>query len=263
MRDLDVKRLYASGWSGGGALVLLYISDGFHKRERMPNGKPIFDGYLVGEPSNYPRINSTAPELPESDERQQVQPRDVPAISLHTRPQEEYRRRRDGDRQSDRYRVYEVAGATHADARSVGSTDIGCTYPVNAFPMHHLFKSTLARIAAWGTDGEKPPRSQRLTVGSDGSVELDEHGNPLGGVRTTYTDVPTMRYLAENEGDGICPRFPGQQPLSSEELAALYEDHDDYVRQVNRLSKKLQREGWLLPADARAVREEAAQADVP
>ena len=262
LRDFDVERLYASGWSGGGALLLLYISDGFHERERMPSGKPIFDGYLVGEPSNYPRINSAASELPESDERQKVQPRDVPAISLHTRPQEDDRRRPDGDRRTDRYRVYEVAGASHADARSVGSTDIGCTYPINAFPMHHLFKSTLARIDAWRTDGEKPPASKRLTV-EDGSVKRDELGNPQGGVRTTYTDVPTMRYLDENEGGGVCARFPGQQPLSSDELASLYEDHDDYVRQVTRLVKKLQREGWLLPADARAVREEAAQADVP
>ena len=113
----DVERLYASGWSGGGALLLLYISDGFHGRARMPDGAPIFDGYLVGEPSGYPRINSTVPAIPTSDPHQQVQPRDVPAITLHTRPQEQFRRRPDGDQPSDRYRVYEVAGAAHADLR--------------------------------------------------------------------------------------------------------------------------------------------------
>jgi hypothetical protein len=265
LRDFDVERLYASGWSGGGALLLLYISDGFHDRARMPDGAPVFDGYLVGEPSGYPRINSTAPELPESDERQQVQPRDVPAISLHTRPQEEHRRRPDGNRPNDRYRVYEVAGAAHADIRAVGgSGDLGCTYELSRFPMHHLFKSTLERLDAWAARDETPPRSKRLTLDRDGAVKLDENGNPLGGVRTIYTEVPTARYVAENGGGAACERFGGgQEPFPKELLASLYQSHDDYVRKVTRRAKRLERAGWLLPADARAVREEAAGSDIP
>jgi hypothetical protein len=266
LRDFDVERLYASGWSGGGALLLLYISDGFHDRARMPDGAPIFDGYLVGEPSRYPRINSTASELPESDERQQVQPRDVPAISLHTHPQEEFRRRPDGNRPKDRYRVYEVAGASHADIRVIGgSGDLGCTYEINRFPMHHLFKSTLERLDAWVARDETPPRSKRLALDRDGSVKVDEHGNPRGGVRTTYTEVPTARYVADNGGAAVCENFffGGQEPFPPEKLASLYESHEDYVRKVTRLVKQLERDGWLLPADARAVREEAARSDVP
>ncbi|MGQ0433133.1 MAG: alpha/beta hydrolase domain-containing protein [Microthrixaceae bacterium] len=264
LRDFDVERLYASGWSGGGALLLLYISDGFHDRARMPDGAPVFDGYLVGEPSGYPRINSTAPELPESDERQPVQPRDVPAISLHTRPQEEFRRRPDGDRRNDRYRVYEVAGAAHADVRAIGVGDVGCTYEISRFPMHHLFKSTLERLDAWAAGDETPPRSKRLTLEGDGSAKLDDNGNPLGGVRTTYTEVPTARYVAENPGGAACERFGGgQEPFPPEQLASLYESHDDYVRKVTRLAKRLERDGWLLPADARAVRDEAAGSDIP
>jgi hypothetical protein len=261
LRDLDVERMYASGWSGGGALLLLYISDGFHDRARMPDGSAIFDGYLVGEPSGYPNINSAAPELPTSDERQQVQPRDVPAISLHTRPQEEYRRRPDSNRRGDRYRVYEVAGASHADARTVSG--LACDYEINQFPMHHIFKSTLERLDAWAARGVTPPASHRLALDAEGSVELDGHSNPRGGVRTTYTEVPTARYLAENSGGGVCDRFGGQDPFSPETLASLYKSDDAYMRRVNRLAEKLQRDGWLLPADARAVRTEAAGVSIP
>jgi Alpha/beta hydrolase domain len=266
LRDFDVERLYASGWSGGGALLLLFISDGFHDRARMPDGAPIFDGYLVGEPSPYPRINSTAAELPESDERQQVQPRDVPAISLHTHPQEEYRRRPDGNGPNDRYRVYEVAGGAHGDIRALGGiSDLDCTYEVSRFPMHHLFKSTLERLDAWAAHDETPPRSKRLTLDGDGSVTLDQHGNPRGGVRTTYVEVPTARYVAEAGGGLVCGRLlgGGQEPFPPEKLASLYKSHDDYVRKVTRLVQRFQREGWLLPADARAVREEAVRSDIP
>lgn len=77
--------------------MLLYLNDGFHTRVRMPSGGPIFDAYLVGEPSGYPQINSTQEAIRTSDPRQQVQPVDVPVITLHTRPQEPYRRRPDGD----------------------------------------------------------------------------------------------------------------------------------------------------------------------
>ena len=66
LRGYDVERLYAQGWSGGGALLLIYICDGFHERVRMPDGGPTFDGYLVGEPSGYPRIDATAAVGPTS-----------------------------------------------------------------------------------------------------------------------------------------------------------------------------------------------------
>jgi len=278
LRRYDVERLYATGWSGGGALLLLYISDGFHARARRPGGGPIYDGYLVGEPSGYPRINSTAAAIATSDPRQQVQPRDVPAISLHTRPQEQFRRRADGDRRGDRYRVYEVAGAAHADyrvSRGVFPTSVQfedtflggggpllCAHEITRFPMHHLFKSTLERLDAWTARGRTPPPSQRITLGPDGTATRDEHGNPLSGVRTTYTDVPTARYFAnEPAPGGSCAGLGAQERFSSDELDSLYGNHGRYVSRVVQRALELNRDGWLLSADARDVVLEAAHLD--
>ena len=265
----DVERLYAQGWSGGGALVLLYISDGFHGRVRMPDGGPIFDGYLVGEPSGYPRINSMAPALPSSDPRQAVRPIDVPTISLHTRPQEAYRRRPDGDQPNDRYRVYEVAGSAHNNIRLphfYDQTDevfggSGCVHEVSRFPMHHYFKSTLARLDAWAARGVTPPPSQRLALQGDGTPMLDAHGNLVGGVRSSYLDVPTARYFANASapGSNACRLDGAQERFSPEERASLYGDHGSYVNRVDSRVNELERAGWLLPADAEEVREEAAR----
>jgi hypothetical protein len=271
LRGYRVKRLYAQGWSGGGALLLLYISDGFHQQVRMPDGGPIYDGYLVGEPSGYPLINSAATALPKSDPREQVQPIDVPVISLDTHPQEPYRRRPDGDRPNDRYRVYEVAGAGHNNLRlpplyeaSVDADEaVGCVYEVSRFPMYQFFDSTLARLDAWAARGVTPPPSVRIALGADGAQQLDGHGNQVGGVRSTYLDVPTARYFANSPKPGgggrSCLLDGAEEPFPAATLTALYGDHRGYVDKVDLRANALVREGWILPADARVLRREAAQ----
>ena len=64
----------------------LYISDGFHDRARMPDGAPIFDGYLVGEPSPYPRINSRAPSSRRATNVNRSSRATSLPSSLHTHP---------------------------------------------------------------------------------------------------------------------------------------------------------------------------------
>lgn len=273
LNGYDVRRLTAQGWSGGGALLLIYISDGFHERARMPGGGPIFDAYLVGEPSGYPRINSAAQAIPNTDPRQKVRPIDVPAISLHTRPQEAYRRRPDGNRPMDRYRVFEVAGAAHNNRRlpplykqpAGGLGRSGCVAEVSWFPLPHYFKSTLARLDAWTLRGVAPPPSQRMALRADGTPVLDPHGNPTGGVRSSHMDVPTARYFANapaaTDPGPSCSSDGAQERFAPAKLRALYGNRGTYLRRVNRRVNDLERAGWLLPADARELRMEATRFD--
>ena len=81
----------------------------------------------------------------------------------------------------------------------------------------------------------------------------------------TYIEVPTARYVAEAGSGLACGRLlgGGQEPFPPEKLASLYKSHDDYVRKVTRLVQRFEREGWLLLADARAVREQAVRSDIP
>jgi hypothetical protein len=271
-----VRHIIAQGWSGGAALLLIYVSDGFHDRARMPSGGPIVDGYLVGEPSGYPKINSAAAALSTDDPRQKARAVDVPVISLHTRPQESYRRRPDGNGAHDRYRVYEVAGAAHNDRRlpfiyrqsDSAFGQAGCVAEVSRFPMHHFFKSTLARLDRWVLGRIAPPASQRIALKPDGTIVLDANGNPAGGVRSSYVDVPIARYYANAPAagapatpaaTGFCALDGAQERFSPAKLRSLYRTRANYAATAIRRLNQLERAGWLLPADAQELRKEAVQ----
>ncbi|WP_416976553.1 alpha/beta hydrolase domain-containing protein [Streptomyces sp. T028] len=241
-------------------------SEGFHQRLRLPNGRPIFDGYLIGNPGDHQPINSTAPAVAKDDPRQKVRNLDVPVMVLLTGPQEEQRRRPDGPN----YRVYELAGASTASpraARAYGQTPeaflttgpFACDYDVSRFPFNQFFQSSLTRLEDWASKGVTPPASQQLAREADGTAKLDAYDIPLGGVRSTYADLPTVRYFANSTDQrySICARTGAQEPLSAEELKQLYGSKDAYVKKVNRQADRLERQGRLLPTDADEIRGEA------
>ncbi|MEW2398010.1 alpha/beta hydrolase domain-containing protein [Streptomyces sp. NPDC046862] len=261
-----VRQVYANGWAFAASVWLTYTGEGFHQRLRLPNGRPIFDGYLLGNPGHYMPINSTAPAVAKDDPRQKVQNLDVPVMVLMTGPQEEQRRRPEGPT----YRVYEVAGASTASpraARAYGQTPeaflttgpFACDYDVSRFPFNQFFQSSLTRLDIWASRGVTPPPSQQLARNTDGSAKLDAYGIPLGGVRSTYSDLPTARYFANTTDQrySICTSAGAQEPLSAKELKQLYGGKEAYVKKVGRQADRLERQGWLLPADADEIRSEA------
>ena len=74
----------------------------------------------------------------------------------------------------------------------------------------------LERLIQWVDKGKTPPRAEYVTVdnntANDGSVlALDANGNPKGGVRNPYVDVPAYRYVAPNEP--AAPPIPNPSPL--------------------------------------------------
>lgn len=264
LRGVDIKQVIVGGWSGSGALALLYISDGFHARLRMPDGSPIFDGYLVGEPAPpYPSINSQSPALSRDDPRQKVQPRDVPAITLHSMSAvtfgTTYRVRPDSDDLNDRYRFYEVAGGAHISRRAGNPK---CDFPISEFPLHHYFNLSIDYLKRWSQGKIVPPRADRIAVKPDGSVKLDEHGNPVGGIRSTATEVPVARYFPNSGTARPCRLgFGAQEQFSAEKLRELYGSKDKYTTKVTQRANQLVRDGWLVKEDAEEVIRRASQFD--
>ena len=112
-------------------------------------------------------------------------------------------------------RTFEIAGGAHINAP-------GCGLPASDMRLDHAFRLTLHHLRRW-CDGEAvPPHCDRVPVedapdGEFPEARCDEHGNPLGGMRSTHVDVPHARY------DWCEPaRMTGvMEPFTPEKLAAL------------------------------------------
>jgi len=235
--DLDVRRVLAVGESQSGYALTTYVNgvqpltgafDGLliHSRggPAMPLGEP---GRGVdmeagrGDPPVLVRTDLTVPVIVVETETDLLgYLRFLPA------------RQPDGDL----FRLWEVAGAAHADRFIVGEFEsmLGCADPVNRGQQRFVVRAALRQLDGWASAGEPPPGAAPITVedGASGpSFVTDEVGNALGGVRTPCVDVPVevLSGLAAPGSSRICQLFGRTTPAPSEVLHHLYSGVDDYL----------------------------------
>ncbi len=254
-----VRKTVFGGWSGAGALTLFFTNT-FAMRERLPDGGPIFDAVLLGEPGWYPRINGAAGDIMPYDIRQRPAKLDVPVISLHSSAPIEFgmpfRPRPDSDGAMGRYRAFEIAGANHRGAREPMNGDLGelCGAPSSDFPVHHYFSLSIDHLKRWADGGGPPPASRSIEIDRYGLVKTDADGNVLGGVRSVALDVPVARHYQTHDARLVeCRGGARMVSFSREELIRRYGDHAGYVAKVRARSAELVAQGWLLPEDAAEI----------
>jgi hypothetical protein len=101
----------------------------------------------------------------------------------------------------------------------------------------------------WVAHGTVPPHADYIAVDNDLSdgtrVALDQFGNALGGVRTTYLDVPINRYTIPNTGPGLCSQTGWQTRLPDATLGALYKNAGNYASLVHERLNELVAQGWF------------------
>jgi hypothetical protein len=140
-----------------------------------------------------------------------------------------------GARQSDtdRLRVWEVAGTAHADAFLVGVDFALCGHSINSGPQHYVLTAALEALMRWVVDGVPPPRGPRIRTVSelDPTIVRDEHGNALGGIRTPPLDVPAATLSGEppDGADVLCSLFGVTIPFDHATLTSLYGDRQAYL----------------------------------
>src|SRR5204863_8850785 len=173
----DVKRVTLMGTSASSATVRTYL--GAHPNLRMPDGGPIFDGFLLTSTLG----NTPLPIV------------DVPMIQMPTQTEVTTQaatgiayRRPDSDAPGNRFRLYEVAGMPHNNSREApGFPNDPCTLPVTDFPAGAFTALGLNFLIEWIANGKTPPHQLYIAVDRDTSnagspLVLDEHGTAKGGL---------------------------------------------------------------------------------
>jgi alpha/beta hydrolase family protein len=259
LAGMRVRRMILMGTSQSAGTLRGYLAA--HAAWRMPDGTPIFDGFLPTSTAGMP--------IPKVD---------VPLIQIATQTEvnggaakgSAYRRP-DGDAPGDQFRLYEIAGMPHNDSReSPTYSPDPCKMPVTRFPVGAMMAMALHHVIEWADKGTVPPRAERIVV-ENGVLALDASGNARGGVRNTYVDVPVATYGVPNHADPkpgtrddfYCGIAGYETPLAADRLRALHTDASTYRRKVQQRLDELTKAGWALPEYARQVTGDAEHVRIP
>ncbi len=193
---------------------------------------------------------------------------------------------------TDRYRLWEVAGTAHFDfyGLSIGRTDIGdgqgavqvldsmqhptnqpnpnftCDAPINTGPAHFVLDAAFHRLDRWVSAGVLPPVAPRLeTLGSSPvTFAKDANGNVLGGIRTPAVDAPVATLSGSPTGGSqFCFLFGTTTPFTPDQLTALYANHGQFVSASSKAAEASHAAGFLVAADTRELIVAASQSAIP
>jgi hypothetical protein len=263
--ELKLRKMVLWGTSASSQMVVSYFPT--HRTLKLANMANIYDGFL-------PTMNNGSA----------ITGVDVPVIVVPT--QVEYQdlatAAQDSDEPGKQLRVYEFAGMAHLDSRNTRKRlqQEDCLEPLSDMPLDPLASVALHHLLQWVDKGIPAPHAPRVimdlyTVNDGSLMQLDEYGNAKGGIRTTWVDVPLYKYTMHNPpnpkttgaGSGrmqtplLCFLSGYQTPLKPEIIRKKYGTPANYVQQVEKRLKQLEKEGWSLPvyheiimADAKAVK---------
>jgi hypothetical protein len=272
-----IRRMILAGTSASAAVVINYLPA--HTVLRLADMRPVYDGFLPTSTGATIAAQITAGGTARSI--------DVPIVQVPTMTEvasANVTARQDGDTPGNQFRVYEFPGMAHIDSRDAAAYYPNpCKLPISRFPMAAYMSVALDHLWKWVDKGTVPPRADRILVdrneGNDGSLmALDEYGNPRGGIRNPYVDVPVKAFAVRNAGASppvpnahpfVASRTPQAQaqlcglagyevPLPAAQLKKLYKDPKSYRARVEKRLDELTKQGWSLPVYREIILRDAA-----
>ena len=262
-----VRKMVMSGTSMSAGTLINYLPA--HLVYRTPQMQRIFDGFM-------PTSNGAT-----------IREIDVPIVHVPTMHEVtgNITRRQDSDEPGKQYRLYEFAGMAHIDSRdNVRLQPNPCTQPMSTFPLQAYMSVALNDLFQWVDKGVAPPRADRvwldLNEEGDGSMMvLDEHGNPRGGIRNPYVDVPTAKYIPRATAatpliaspsayiaargamaaEQMCGLGAYQIAIAPAKLKEMYGSRRNYVSRVERRLSEMEKAGWSLPVYRELILADAAK----
>ena len=262
-----VRKMVLGGTSMTAGVLINYLPA--HMVYRTPKMERIYDGFL-------PMSNGAM-----------IRDVDVPVIHVPTMHEVSgnITNKQDSDEAGKQYRLYEFSGMGHIDTRdSVRLKPNPCVDPLSTFPVQAYMSVALDHLLKWVDKGTVPPRAARILLdrdqSNDGSMmALDQNGNPQGGIRTVYVDVPTVKYVirpaalnpvvanaapyiasgGQNAANLMCGLSTAQFAFAPAKLKELYKSKQAYVKAVETRLTALEKAGWSLPLYREMILADAAK----
>jgi hypothetical protein len=271
---LAPRRLIAAGESQSAARMVTYINavnplvhafDGFFVYSRLAGAAPLNDTAAM---PTAPIIRDDNPQ-PILDLQTEG---DLIVLRSHTAHQPD----------SKRFRLWEVAGGSHADEHTLSRTSppqasapgSPCSERLNSNRTYLVVEAGIRALRQWVKGGPSPARAPRLDIGDPNAADplvRDSLGLARGGIRLPQIEVPTALI------DGIpnppapgspalfqtfCRLFGRTRPFTAAQLAALYPDHRSYVEPFIKVTDRLRDRGFLVGSDARQLKHEARDSTI-
>lgn len=181
---------------------------------------------------------------------------DVPVLVLQTETDVlghlDYLPARQDD--TERFRLWEVAGTAHADRSLVGDFEsvLGCPTPVNRGQQRFVARAALRSLERWDDRVASAPRLSVIEGEDTRAVyELDDLGNVAGGVRTPCVDAPTavLSGLAAPGANRVCLLFGQTRAVPVEDLRRRYPTLGRYREAYAAATDAAIAEGFVLAED--------------
>lgn len=172
------------------------------------------------------------------------------------------------------FRLWEVAGTAHGGTSNIENYGVvnvqpfvpECVTPPNdGKAISTVGNAALFHLNKWVKYGRPAPRANRLSVTGPEvgvfpvTINRDNDGNALNGIRTPFVDVPINAYNGTfignggipggNPGSALCALIGVQTPLEPDVLDELYPNRFSYIYKVIISTVKAVKKGFVLPHD--------------
>jgi hypothetical protein len=258
---LAASHLYMTGYSGSADTVYTFLSY-HHKLTRMPDGKPVFSGYLpLSHLMPVPPIDAVIVTSATQSDMFGATDGDTPETRA-------FRAKFNSDVPNARRRRFEIPGAFHApfqpaepgmaiplrgaEAGNFAACSAAQHWPAEALnehlPNRAMMEACFHHASRWAVDGIAPPSAPLIEVDSDGVTVKDEDGNVKGGLRFPDIAVPTETFIsAARGGTKSCASTGYSLAFSREKLVSRYGTRERYLAHYDAVADKLVKDGFILP----------------
>jgi hypothetical protein len=263
------QHVYMTGYSGSADTVYTFLSY-HHRLTRMPDGKPVFSGYLpMSHIMPVPPVDAVIVSAATQSDL-------FGATDGDTEATRAFRKLYDSDAPESLRRRFELPGPFHAPfappepgmAIPLRGTNEGnfaaCAkdqgWPKeaqpNAFPNREMLEACFLHASRWVEKGIAPPHATLIETDGEKFV-TDENGNAKGGLRFPEIAVPTDTFVnASREGKVRCASTGYKLPFSRDRLVSLYGTRAHYLALYDAAADRLVKEGFIFPENAAKLKKD-------